>query len=420
VSDNALVSGRVLLHTAGSMNRRVLAAGISLAAVVVAGAAGCSGLLGISDRSLDPGTDAAAQEGGLVDVQVDMASPESGTPEGSAGEGGACGDTMTSTNNCGRCGHDCLGGTCTAGVCQPVAIVPGSKNMRPWQLALTDTAVYFTDSINGAIAKVNKDGTGLLVLDSSGFRDNAIGLDDAGVFFSDLNDNAVVHCTLTSCGAGPSILTMVPSTGDVTSLAVDQGITFTDDMCDLYRLPTKQAGTPATLVASDGGSPCPLEVKSDGTYLYVANDTGEVVRMGFDGGGVLNLSGNQSVPLANSVAVDSQAVYWVQQDPNFTLPGTINIAGLDGSNPHVLVGGQVNAEEIVSDGTNVYWTVTGGGSSGNSGTVMMCSPANCQPVTLASQQPNPSFIAVDAVAVYWTDFAGVNNFPGTVMKVAKP
>ncbi len=412
------------------MNTHAFTAAAAFAALAVSGAAGCSGLLGIGDRSLDPGADAAAPDGSLADAPADGAAPdagsheggaaEGGNPEGSTGDAGPCGDTTSDPHDCGRCGHDCLGGTCDAGVCQPVAIVPGSAGYRPWQLALTDTAVYFTDTVNGQIAVVNKDGTGLQALDSSGFRDNALGVDDAGVFFSDLNDNAIVHCTLTSCGAGPTILAIVPSGGDVMSLALDRGISFVDNMCNLYRLPARQPGTPTALVLSDGGSPCPYAVQSDGTYLYVANDTGEVMRMGLDGGGVRSLSGSQSVPLANGLAVDSQAVYWVQQDPSFSLPGTINVAGLDGSNPHVLAGGQANPEHIATDGTNVYWTATGFGSSGNSGTVEMCAPADCQPVTLASKQPNPSYIAVDAVAVYWTDYAGVNNFPGTVMKVAKP
>ena len=402
--------------------RRALVALASICGSAISGMLACSGILGIDNRTLDPnaGTDAGA------DVTTTDA-PTEGSPSGDGGAGdakngetGACGDTTSDTHNCGRCGHDCLGGACTASVCQPVAIVPGSAGYRPWQLALTATAVYFTDTINGQIAKVNKDGTGLLPLDSSGFRDNALGLDDAGVFFSDLNDNAIVHCTLTGCGAGPTVLAMVPSGGDVIALALDQGITFADDMCDLYRLPTKLGGNPMTLVLSDGGRPCPYDVQSDGTHLYVAEDNGHVIRMDLDGGGVLDLSGAQSVPLANGLAIDSQAVYWVQQDPNFSLPGTVNVAGLDGTNPHVLAGNQPNPEHIVSDGTNVYWTTTGFGSSGNSGKVMMCSPANCQPVTLASQQANPQYIVVDGQAVYWSDFDGVNNFPATVMKVAKP
>jgi hypothetical protein len=393
------------------VKRQALLAGVWLAALAVGGAAACSGILGIDNRTLDPGADAA------TDTSVPD-SPSEGSPLGDGG--GGCGDTTTDPHNCGRCSHDCLGGACDAGACQPVAIVPGSAGYRPWQLALTATAVYFTDTINGQIATVNKDGTGLRTLDSSGFRDNALGLDDAGIFFSDLQDNAIVHCSLTNCGAAPMVIAMVPSGGDVVALALDQGITFADDYCNVYRLPTRLAGTPTALILSDGGSPCTDDLRSDGTHLYVAQDDGHVLRMDLDGGGVVNLSGSLSVPLANGLAIDSQAIYWTQQDPNLALPGTVNVTGLDGTNPHVLAGNQPNPMHIASDGTNVYWTTLGFGSSGNSGKVMMCSPGSCQPATLATQQPNPQYIVADEQAVYWTDFDGVNNFPATVMKVAKP
>jgi hypothetical protein len=33
-----------------------------------------------------------------------------------------CGNVQTDPANCGYCGHDCLGGGCTAGVCQPVVL----------------------------------------------------------------------------------------------------------------------------------------------------------------------------------------------------------------------------------------------------------------------------------------------------------
>jgi hypothetical protein len=402
------------------VKRRTLFAAVSVVVLAVGGAAACTDILGIGNRSLDPGTGVdAAADGTFADSPADGGAGD-GKP---GGETGPCGDTMADAHNCGRCGHDCLGGACSAGVCQPVAIVPGSAGYRPWQLALTATAVYFTDTVNGQIATVNKDGTGLRTLDSSGFRDNALGLDDAGVFFSDLNANAIVHCTLTSCGAAPTVLATVPSGGDVVALALDQGITFADDYCNLYRLPTKLGGTPTALILSDGGSPCSPytdDVRSDGTHLYLAQDDGHVWRMEMDGGGVVNLSGSLTVPLANGLAIDSQAIYWTQQDPNLALPGTVNVTGLDGTNPHVLASNQANPMHIVSDGTNVYWTTLGFGSSGNSGKVWMCSPGSCQPVTLATQQPDPQYIVVDDQAVYWTDYDGVNNFPATVMKVAKP
>jgi hypothetical protein len=35
---------------------------------------------------------------------------------------GSCTDTNTDPNNCGACGHNCLGGACVAGQCQPVIL----------------------------------------------------------------------------------------------------------------------------------------------------------------------------------------------------------------------------------------------------------------------------------------------------------
>jgi hypothetical protein len=44
-------------------------------------------------------------------------------------DGLACGaDTQNDPANCGACGHDCAGGSCSAGVCQPLDSVPGIDN----------------------------------------------------------------------------------------------------------------------------------------------------------------------------------------------------------------------------------------------------------------------------------------------------
>ena len=305
------------------MTPRALVVAVSVAALGLAAAAGCSGILGIQDRSLDPGAgDAAGSDVNTGDGHSD-APPDTGPVDG-GGDGpvetGPCGDLMTNAHNCGRCGHDCLGGACTAGVCQPFELVPGDAGYRPWQLGLTDTAVYFTDPVNGLVGVVNKDGSNLQQLASGGFHDNALGVDDGGVYYSDLSIDGILSCSLTSCGAGGTTLTTVPSGGDVVALALEQGITFADDTCDLYRLPSRQPGTPATLVLSDGGSPCPIDIKTDGKYLYIANDTGAVTRMDFDGGSVMSISGALQVPYASGLAIDTQAVYWVQSDPNLLLP----------------------------------------------------------------------------------------------------
>ena len=60
---------------------------------------------------------------------------------GTAGVGD-CGDIESSTVNCGRCGHDCGGGACVAGTCQPFTIAPGIN--APHGLTVDADHVYFT------------------------------------------------------------------------------------------------------------------------------------------------------------------------------------------------------------------------------------------------------------------------------------
>lgn len=53
-----------------------------------------------------------------------------------------CGAVLaTDRRNCGRCGHDCLGGDCAAGQCQPFAIFTGL--LTPGELALGESRIYW-------------------------------------------------------------------------------------------------------------------------------------------------------------------------------------------------------------------------------------------------------------------------------------
>lgn len=65
-----------------------------------------------------------------------------GSGAGSSNTGGAppCtpGDTQCDAHSCGAPNHDCLGGACSGGLCQPVELV---EHVRPW-LAMTGNSVY--------------------------------------------------------------------------------------------------------------------------------------------------------------------------------------------------------------------------------------------------------------------------------------
>lgn len=78
-----------------------------------------------------------------------------GTGSSGAGGGGACSDDLeTDPANCGRCGHDCLGASCSAGRCAPVTVVPDAQG--PFDADLS----YFYWETKNAIRRQHKDGTG--------------------------------------------------------------------------------------------------------------------------------------------------------------------------------------------------------------------------------------------------------------------
>lgn len=52
-------------------------------------------------------------------------------------------DTMEDSKHCGRCNHDCLGGTCVSGKCQPVALATATKAV-PWLVLDTTRVIWGT------------------------------------------------------------------------------------------------------------------------------------------------------------------------------------------------------------------------------------------------------------------------------------
>ena len=124
-------------------------------AVLAAATIGCSAIIGAKDIYFD--ADAGA---GIPDASSSGSSGSSGSSSGSSGSssgssgtsGGTDGggdantcnaDLQTSAQNCGRCGHDCQGGTCTLGKCDAV-LLAGSL-AAPVGITVDATNVVFHD-----------------------------------------------------------------------------------------------------------------------------------------------------------------------------------------------------------------------------------------------------------------------------------
>jgi len=365
-------------------------------------AAGSSDATGSSDAALaDAAFDAEPdQAGGCASSNLTC-------------DGGACVDPMTDEDNCGECGHSCLGGSCKTGLCQPIVL-----------------------------------GT---------FPDNGLGIaiDSADVFFTN-GRTSVYACPLSGCPATPNAINTGFTNTTQLHYSSSTGALYVGDI---------GAGTETSLTTSGGVNwqaaeslNDPQGETEDATYLYVGDEnqidrfakssgTFTVLANGIAGfvwgvwydsatsnvfGAVNGTSGGGlivSCPVAGTACtqitlatngpafetmVIGSIVYWVDGgDPamNNTNGGLFMANSADLGNVQAVAAGASYgfALALTADATNIYFT------SGSSGNVYRCAIAGCAgaPTTIATGQGSARAIVTDSVAVYWV------NDAGQVVKVAK-
>ncbi len=113
------------------MLRRWVAPGLCL------GGLGCSLLVPLDDLA-----NGAPDAGAPRDASVDQTARDAEVDAPSCVT-----DTQTDGKNCGRCGHDCLGGKCAAGVCQVSTVLTGL--VSPWHVYANETHLFVTSTQMG-------------------------------------------------------------------------------------------------------------------------------------------------------------------------------------------------------------------------------------------------------------------------------
>ena len=238
----------------------------------------------------------------------------------------------------------------------------------------------------------------------------------------------VAECAKAGCNGVPTVLAVDRS---VEGLAVDASSVYWTNGYGTIRKVGLAGGTPTTIASGQDGATkiavdatnvywndqLPLRGPRDHTF-HESPSPGAVMKMPIAGGNPTTLASNVS-PF--EIAVDAVSVYWAENDsPGRRLPSSAQVmkVPIAGGAPTTLASGQDAPQDLVVDGSYVYWTNIPGpclaGSCGSSlpdtGTVMRVPVGGGTPSTIASQQPGPSGIAVDATSVYWT-----NNPGGTVV-----
>jgi hypothetical protein len=338
--------------------------------------------------------------------------------------------------NCGRCGHDCCGGSCEHGVCQAVVVAQGYHPGRP---AVDATHVYWPDGRDtlGRIMKAPKRGGAPPVALASGQRRPwEVAVHGDYVYWVTNSDAAPTYGGVFKAPKGGGDVVAIVASGEAfaNGLTVnDSGIYWddygeytpaehsgqTDDCAPGARI--RKVGLdgtdPTTLASPETGVCTPLLMAVGARAAYWPSRFGHTIQsVGLGGGAAVTIAAT-SDPVA--VAVDAAYVYWanwkdgtVQRAPlGGGAAATIATSGTD-LGPNEGVG----ASDLAVDATNVYWSREGPpwGSSG----AILYAPVSGAPVDVGSvlaTSPSADLLTTDSACVYWVDAAD-----GKIRAVAKP
>ena len=391
---------------------------LTAAAVVLTG---CTGLIGVNDIFLDDGTgESGAGEAGAIDGRTGS--------DGGFTDGETCGaDVQVDPANCGRCGHDCLGGACANRACQPVTVVNAVG--IPYDFTFDDTYVYVPTVYDDAILKAPKDLDGGTVTIVDHWPDiTSVAVSGGKLFwtarepFSTLPDGGpaasmyggVWSCTIAT-GCNDKKLIHKVNTGY--KVYVSGSYVFSASEDGVGRVGT-DGSDPKILTTV---SPTTLAADSTLVYLLASNDV-ETVPIG---GGTPTTFGPSDFGF--DLSIDDKHVLWTFSSSDQSgAVGTIFAAAKASLGTRTQFGTKnVNSAGIVSDGTNVFWanqgTYTDGTPTGD-GDVLTCPLTGCvgDPVVVVEKMRASTYLRLDGDALYILEFGGIGGKFGRVLRVAKP
>ncbi len=319
--------------------------------------------------------------------------------------------------NCGACGHDCLGGACEAGACQPFLI--GELDASASSIAVNASGVYWVVPSGSAVLECPPGGCAGKPVVLAGALTNTVALVDVRGTLAVLDDGDLRAVT-TPAGASVALYPPFPTTINGSSALC------TDGTGNAYFV-TTSSGTPfVERILIDGGGP--LRVVTSNNIDALGCGAGHVlweINQGVDGIYACDEPADCGVPATiapgnnggetHIVATTDQAYFTRRQ------AGTLNRCSIAGCfAPSVLFTGS-DLNGVAVDATHVYFT------SGKGGVVARCNQDGCGGASLhqlAGSQINPHALMVDDKAIYWaTDSlpagGGDAGTPPAIYRLAK-
>jgi len=384
---------------------------------------GCNALLGNESAVFEP-------DGGSADVvtgEGEGGPGESGSVDDGASDGAhdgphdaavsdvdhPCTVTTTDPFNCGVCGHDCLGGACTGGKCQPVILV--NEVGSPAAIAVDATHVYWTNNASGDVRRVPiAGGATEIVFDGPPGMILGEGLVRSGsdLYFTIDDGNAdggVFRCPAGGCGAaGPDAVVAPLSSAEFVGLA-DGGVLLVSESFVGGRV--GRCTLPCTggldVIAPSEGFPSFVAGEGDSYYWATLIPNGG------------NLRGKNDLISPPTDLVTGRFIRQVDIHGAEVLyadrGGGMRAISRDGGAVRQIFGQPTETDRFALDGEDVYF-----GDALSGGRVLRCNVTACGDAgaVIAGSQDHPYAIATDKTSIYWTN-AGTSGAGGGVVRVAK-
>jgi hypothetical protein len=324
-------------------------------------------------------------------------------------------DPRTSADNCGACGHSCLGGTCQAGRCQPMVIAPLT---RTWDLKVqNDLLVMVVQNGVGTMPKIGTSDSPAILAQSN----QPIDLEVAGgrVYWGDLirsdfpGGDRVLSIPLAAAGATPTV--------EREEAFFPCG--FASDGTNLLWLEQEQRRLYIKPLA--GGAPTAQEevgescaVAADAGYVAWIDRgapltaTGRVLAMEA-GGAIRPVAERQLAPI--DVALNATHVYWAEEGDFYETyaDGTIKRAARSGGTPQVIAMAVRQPIALALDATHVYWIEK------LTSRIRRAPLAGGTAETVAEVDAPPIALALDETAVYFNTRIDDDTTQSNVYRVAK-
>ena len=360
---------------------------------------GCNALLGIESAVFDPDAGAGALDTGKPND--DGAAGGDATTDGASADASAdanahpCTSTFTDPFNCGSCGHDCLGGACTAGRCQPFVIAnePG----QPMAIALDTTHVYWTNATTGDLRRAPiAGGAAETLYDGPSGTDLGDGLVRSG---SDLYftigdvDGGVFKCPATGCGTTGPVPVVAPLDSPEYVGLADGGVLLFSEFGFNGRVGrcTLPCTSGPTFVAGPESFPKFVAASSDAVYWSTLVPGPGNLQASLGGGAATTLVPTQAV---QQIVVKGNEVVFAQRGSG------VKAIARDGGPPRRIYEPFTQTERFAIDGTVIYFN-----DSSTAGRILQCPLVGCGDAgtTVASDQKRPYAVVVDETSVYWTN-----------------